>query len=54
MKTEKKSVYLSVRCEKPLREAFVATCKENDESANQVIRKYMRAYIASKGQKNLI
>ena len=36
---------LRIRVEKELRERFLATCREQDRPAAQVIREFMRAYI---------
>ena len=34
-----------IRVQRELREAFLATCKEQDKPAAQVIREYMRQYV---------
>lgn len=36
---------LRIRIERELREKFLATCREQDRPAAQVIREFMRAYI---------
>lgn len=38
---------LRIRIERQLREKFLATCREQDRPAAQVIREFMRAYIQS-------
>lgn len=37
---------LRVRVERPLREAFVNACRRDDKPAAQVIREFMRSYVA--------
>jgi predicted DNA-binding protein len=37
---------LRIRIERELREKFLATCREQDRPAAQVIREFMRAYIS--------
>lgn len=37
---------LRIRVEKELREKFLSLCREQDKSAAQVIREFMRRYIA--------
>ena len=37
---------LRIRIERELREKFLATCREQDRPAAQVIREFMRAYVA--------
>ncbi len=37
---------LRIRVERPLREAFVAACRKDDKPAAQVIREFMRGYVA--------
>jgi len=44
-KKKDNKVLLTVRMEKGLRDLFVRTCKNNDMSASQVMRKMMRNYI---------
>ena len=44
-KEKDNKVLLTVRMEKGLRDIFVRTCKNNDMSASQVMRKMMRNYI---------
>jgi hypothetical protein len=36
---------LRIRIERELREKFLATCREQDRPAAQVIREFMRAYV---------
>ncbi len=40
---------LRIRVERPLREAFVDACRKQDKSAAQVIREFMRGYVARHG-----
>ena len=42
-----KDAGLRIRIEKPLRERFLALCRRQDRPAAQVIREFMRQYIAS-------
>ncbi len=44
-KKKDNKVLLTVRMDKGLRDLFVRTCKNNDMSASQVMRKMMRNYI---------
>lgn len=37
---------LRIRIERELREKFLATCRKQDRPAAQVIREFMRAYVA--------
>jgi Ribbon-helix-helix protein len=37
---------LRVRVERPLRTAFLEACREQDKPAAQVIREFMRGYVA--------
>lgn len=37
---------LRIRVERPLRTAFLEACREQDKPAAQVIREFMRAYVA--------
>lgn len=37
---------LRIRVERPLREAFLKACREQDKPAAQVIREFMRGYVA--------
>ncbi len=43
---------LRIRIERELREKFLATCREQDRPAAQVIREFMRAYVAGSGPAN--
>lgn len=36
---------LRIRIERELREKFIATCREQDRPAAQVLREFMRAFI---------
>jgi len=38
---------LRIRIERELREKFLATCREQDRPAAQVLREFMRSFIAS-------
>ena len=42
-----------VKLPESLREAFKSSCVANDRNASQVIRDFMRGYIAKHGQGNL-
>jgi hypothetical protein len=37
---------LRIRVERPLREAFLKACRDQDKPAAQVIREFMRGYVA--------
>lgn len=41
---------LRIRVERELRERFLALCREQDKPAAQVIREFMRQYIADNDQ----
>jgi len=45
---------LQVRIDENLRKAFVESCKNNDTTAAQELRKYIRKYVAQHGQSKLI
>jgi len=38
---------LRIRIERELRERFLATCREQDRPAAQVIREFMREYVSA-------
>jgi len=38
---------LRIRIERELREKFLATCREQDRPAAQVLREFMRAFVAN-------
>ena len=40
---------LRIRVENDLREAFLSTCKNEDLTAAQVIRAFMRTYVEQRG-----
>lgn len=42
---------LRIRVERELRERFLALCREQDKPAAQVIREFMRQYIADNDDK---
>lgn len=44
---------LRIRIERELREKFLEICKEEDRPAAQVIREFMRAYIAKHEKSNV-
>lgn len=50
--SEEKSVYL--KCPGDLRYAFKAACASNDQNSSQVIRDFMRKYVAQHGQGRLL
>ncbi len=41
-----KDVGLNIRIDSQLRDRFIAICREQDRPAAQVIREFMRAYVA--------
>jgi hypothetical protein len=46
-----KRTQLSFACDVSLRDAFVASCKDQDTSAARELRAYMKRYISKNGQK---
>ena len=52
MKSDKK-VYFNIAVDKNLKEGFIKCCHASDKTASQVIRDYMRKYVAVNGQKSL-
>ena len=44
----KKDVALKIRVEEELRREFIETCRSEDMTAAQVVRKFMREYIERK------
>lgn len=49
-----KDVQMVVKMPIALRTAFVDSCKANDRNASQVLREFMRKYLAEKGQSSLL
>jgi hypothetical protein len=47
-------VLITVKVEQDLREVFVLSCKQQDSSAAQELRKFMRDYVKKHGQQKLI
>jgi hypothetical protein len=47
-----KDVGIRIRVQRELREQFVAACKAEDKSAAQVLREFMRDYVANKQASN--
>lgn len=45
---------LIVRVNGDLRDAFIETCKQNDTTAAQQLRRFMRDYVKRHGQKQLL
>ena len=43
-------VVMTIRVDSDLRKAFVESCNQNDRSASQELREFMRRYVASNGQ----
>ena len=43
-----KDVGLRIRIDRDLREQFLKACKEDDKPAAQVLREYMRQYVAER------
>lgn len=50
--TDEKSVFF--KCPGDLRDAFKAACSSNDLNSSQVIRDFMRKYVAQHGQGRLL
>ncbi|WP_231565786.1 plasmid-related protein [Paracoccus sanguinis] len=48
-----KTVSMTFVCEPELRKAFVDLCRADDLSASQVLRSFMREYLAKKSQGRL-
>lgn len=44
---------LPVRVDHHLKDAFIATCKSQDSTASQELRKFMRDYVKKYGQQDL-
>ena len=44
---------LRIRVERELRDRFLEICRQNDRPAAQVIREFMREYMADAGDKNV-
>lgn len=47
--TQMKESGLRIRVENDLREAFLTTCKDEDKTAAQVLRAFMRSYVDQRG-----
>ncbi len=47
-----KDVGLNIRIDSQLRDRFIAICREQDRPAAQVIREFMRAYVAEHNAAN--
>lgn len=45
---KEKDAGMRIRIERELRDEFLKTCREQDRPAAQVIREFMREYIATK------
>ena len=45
MDAQMKDSGLRIRVENDLREAFLSTCKNEDQTASQVLRAFMRSYV---------
>ena len=45
----KKNVGLRIRIDRDLREQFLKACQADDKPAAQVLREFMRAYVAKRG-----
>lgn len=48
-----KDAQFSFRVETPLREQFIQVCKAMDRPAGQVLRDYMREFVAQNNQRSL-
>jgi hypothetical protein len=44
-----KNVGLRIRIDRDLREQFLKACQADDKPAAQVLREFMRAYVAQRG-----
>ncbi len=44
-----KDAGLRIRVQRELREEFLAACREQDKSAAQVLREFMRSYVENHG-----
>jgi hypothetical protein len=47
-----KDAGLRIRVQRELREAFLAACQAQDKPAAQVLREFMRAYVAEHADKD--
>ena len=45
-------VGIRIRLDRELRDRFVASCRAGDQTASQVLRDFMRRYVAGRGQSN--
>lgn len=50
---ENEDVVIRARIDKKLKKAFENACKANDLTSSQVIRAFIREYLAKNGQKGL-
>jgi predicted transcriptional regulator len=50
---EQDQISFTIRIDKPLRDAFVETCKAQDRTASQLIRDFMREYIKRNSQRDI-
>lgn len=46
-------VQYPIQVDKSLKDTFISVCKDNDSTAAQELRKFMREYIQRKGQQDL-
>jgi len=49
-----KETQLKIRIDEDLKKAFLGTCKQVDRNGSQVLREFMRAYVAKNGQGKLL
>lgn len=47
-----KDVGLRIRVQRELREQFLEVCREQDKPAAQVLREFMRSYVAQHGERS--
>lgn len=47
-----KDAGLRIRVQRELREAFLAACRAQDKPAAQVLREFMRAYVAERADQD--
>lgn len=49
--SDMKDTGFRIRIERDLRDRFLATCREQDRPAAQVLREFMRGYVAANGSR---
>ena len=53
MKKQNKDTVFNIKVESDIKNRFVAVAKENDETASQLIRKFMKEYLIKHSQKTM-